>query len=257
MHLEDFIRQQRQQKDILLMSHTVLGYPSWEDNRKAVAALVQAGVELIELQFPFSEPIADGPILLAANHAAIQSGTSIHDCFQFAAEVTQQYPQTRFVIMTYVNILFKYGISDFVKTAVQSGIAGCIIPDLPPEQGEQYIQACREEQLATIFLVTPENSLERIQQIVHNTHGLIYCVTRKGVTGQQTQFSKLLQQYLYKVRSTTPLPMTVGFGIQSADDITDLIGHTDVATVGTHAVKYYTDHGASALKQFIQNLRDD
>ncbi|ESA35992.1 tryptophan synthase susbunit alpha [Leptolyngbya sp. Heron Island J] len=255
MHLDQFIHQQRQQKDILLMSHTVLGYPAWEDNRKAIAAMVQAGVELIELQFPFSEPIADGPILLAANHGAIQTGTSIQDCFHFAAEITQRYPQTRFVIMTYVNILFKYGIRNFVTTAAQSGIAGCIIPDLPPEQAAAYITICREQSLATIFLVTPENSLQRIQQIIDYTSGLIYCVARPGVTGQQTLFSTQLHQYLYRVHAMTSLPIAVGFGIQSADDVQDLIGSADIATVGTYAVQYYCEHGADALQRLMQGLR--
>ena len=257
MHLEQFIRQQRQQKDILLMSHTVLGYPSWDDNRSAISALVQAGVELIELQFPFSEPIADGPILLAANHAAIQSGVSTQECLEFAAEITQQYPQTSFVVMTYVNILFQYGIDAFVKTAAQAGIAGCIIPDLPSEQAQDYIKSCREQTLATIFLVTPENSQGRIQQILEHTRGLVYCVARAGVTGQRTQFSPRSHQYLDRVRSATPLPMAVGFGIQSTDDVRSLIGHADIAVVGSHAVKHYADYGAHALQQFIQGLRND
>jgi tryptophan synthase alpha chain len=255
MHLDQFIYQQRQHKDILLMSHTVLGYPCWDDNYKAVAALVEAGVELIELQFPFSEPIADGPILLAANHAAIQSGASIQDCFKFAAEITQQYPQTCFLIMTYVNILVKYGINDFVKTAAQSGVAGCIIPDLPPEEAGAYMTACQEQLLATIFLVTPKNSLQRIQQIVQNTNGLVYCVARKGVTGQRTQFAKLSDQYLRKVRSITSLPIAVGFGIQSPEDVQVLVGQADIAVVGTHAVKYAAERRFKELQQFMQSLR--
>ncbi|MEM7064474.1 MAG: tryptophan synthase subunit alpha [Cyanobacteria bacterium P01_B01_bin.77] len=257
MHLEQFIRQQRQQKDILLMSHTVLGYPSWDDNRRAIATLVQAGVELIELQFPFSEPIADGPILLAANHAAVQSGVSVQDCLNFAAEITQQYSQTRFVIMTYVNLLFQYGIGEFVKMAAQSRIAGCIIPDLPSEQAKNYIAMCHEQSLATIFLITPESSLERTQQILHDTRGLAYCVARKGVTGQPTRSSHLSHQYLDRVRAVTPLPMAVGFGIQSAAAVRTLIGYADVAVIGSHAVKHYADYGAHGLGQFIRGLRPD
>lgn len=257
MHLEQFIRQQRQQKDILLMSHTVLGYPSWDDNRSAIAALVQAGVELIELQFPFSEPIADGPILRAANHAAVRSGVSVQACFNFAAEITQQYPQTRFVLMTYVNILFQYGISKFVKMAAQSGMAGCIIPDLPSEQAKPYIDLCRDQSLATIFLITPENSLQRIQQILQHTSGLAYCVARKGVTGQKTQSANISHQYLDRVRSASPLPIAVGFGIQSAAAVRNLIDYADVAVIGSHAVKHYADCGAHALGQFIRGLRPD
>lgn len=257
MPIEQFIRQQRQQKDILLMSHTVLGYPSWDDNRRAIAALVQAGVELIELQFPFSEPIADGPILLAANHAAVRSGVSVQACFDFAAEITQQYPQTRFVVMTYINILFQYGICKFVEIAAQNGIAGCIIPDLPLEQAERYIAQCREQSLATIFLITPENSGQRIQQILQHTSGLAYCVARKGVTGQKTQSAQLSHQYLDRVRSASSLPVAVGFGIQSAASVRSLIGHADVAVIGSHAVKHYADCGAPGLDQFIRGLRPD
>ncbi|MEM1255051.1 MAG: tryptophan synthase subunit alpha [Cyanobacteria bacterium P01_H01_bin.21] len=255
MHLEHFIRQQRQDKDILLMSHTVLGYPSWDDNRAAIAALVRGGVELIELQFPFSEPIADGPILLAANHAAVQSDVSVRDCLSFAAEMTQTYPQTRFVIMTYINILFRYGIRDFVEAAALGGVAGCIIPDLPCEQAEHYIRVCRENALATIFLVTPNNSLERIQQILRHTSGLIYCVTRKGVTGHHTQLSNAAQQYLSQVQSVSQLPMAVGFGIQSVDDVSKLIGHADIAVIGSQAVKHYTNCGADSLECLIRELR--
>lgn len=255
MRLDTFIRHQRQHKDILLMSHTVLGYPSWEDNRKAIAALVDAGVELIELQFPFSEAIADGPFLLAANHAAIKVGVSTQDCLRFAAEITRQYPQTRFVIMTYVNILFRYGVDKFIEAAAQSGIAGCIIPDLPCESADRYIEVCQEQNLAAIFLVTPNNNLQRIHQIVQNASGMVYCVARKGVTGQQTQFSTMFNQYLSRVRSATALPVAVGFGIQSSDDVQGLIGQADIAVVGTHAVEHYVDYGANALHQFIRTLR--
>jgi tryptophan synthase alpha chain len=101
--LEQFIIEQRQQQEILLMSHTVLGYPSFQDNYCAIDALVKAGVELIELQFPFSEAIADGAILLNANQSAIQTGTTIKDCLCFTAEITKQYRQTQFIIMTYYN----------------------------------------------------------------------------------------------------------------------------------------------------------
>ena len=159
--------------------------------------------------------------------------------------------------MAYVNILFQYGIKDFIETAALGGIAGCIIPDLPVEQAEYYIQVCRGNTLATIFLVTPNNSLERMQQILSHTSGLTYCVTRKGVTGKHTQLSKILQQYLSQVRSVSQLPMAAGFGIQSANDISKLIGHTDIAVIGSQCVKHYTNHGAASLERFIRRLRSD
>jgi tryptophan synthase alpha chain len=253
--LEQFIVEQRQQKEILLMSHTVLGHPSFQDNCCAIDALVKAGVELIELQFPFSEAIADGSLLLNANHSAIQIGTTIKDCFCFAAEITQRYRQTRFIIMTYYNVVYQYGVEQFVQTAVDSGITGVIIPDLPLEEAKRYIEACNHQGIATIFLCTPNSSPERLQQITESTSGMIYCTARKGVTGNETQFLVQFDRYIESVRASFQLPIGVGFGIQSQAAISQLKGKVDIAVIGTQAVKLYVEQGASALEVFIRNLR--
>jgi tryptophan synthase alpha chain len=253
--LEQFITQQRQQQSLLLMSHAVLGYPSFQDNRILIDTLVQSGVQLIELQFPFSEPIADGPVLLGANQAAIQAGTTVDQCFRFAADVASAYQQTRFVLMTYCNILFKYGIQAFVETSARSGIAGLIVPDLPPQVATDYIQACRQSGLATIFLVTPTTRPERLQQIANVTTGMVYCVARKGVTGYHTHFSAEFDHYLQQIRAATTLPIAVGFGVQSKQDIAHLKEQADVAIVCTQAIKLYIEQGSSALKRFINDLQ--
>lgn len=254
--LQQFILEQRQQKDILLMSHTVLGYPSFQDNYCAIDALVKAGVELIELQFPFSEAIADGSLLLNANQSAIQAGTTIKDCLCFAAEITQQYRQTQFIIMTYYNVVYHDGVEQFVQTAANSGVTGVIIPDLPPEEAKPYIAACNHYGIATIFLCTPNNSPERLQQIAKYASGMIYCTARKGVTGHETQFSTQFDRYIESVRASVQLPIGVGFGIQSQAAIARLKGQVDIAIIGTQAVKLYVEQGASALEVFMQNLRN-
>ncbi|GAB4370818.1 MAG: tryptophan synthase subunit alpha [Elainellaceae cyanobacterium] len=253
--LEQFIVEQRRQQEILLMSHTVLGYPSFQDNYHAITAMVKAGVELIELQFPFSEAIADGSLLLNANQSAIQAGTTIKDCLCFAAEITQQYQQTQFIIMTYYNVVYQYGVEQFVQTAASSGIAGVIIPDLPPEKAKTYVAACNHHGIATIFLCTPNSSPERLQQIAKSTSGMIYCTARKGVTGQETRFSAQFDRYIESVRTAVPLPIGVGFGIQSQAAISRLKGQVDIAIIGTQAVKLYIEQGASALEAFMRNLR--
>ncbi|HEY9624610.1 MAG TPA: tryptophan synthase subunit alpha [Crinalium sp.] len=253
--LEQFIVEQRQQQDILLMSHTVLGYPSFQDNYCAIDAMVKGGVELIELQFPFSEAIADGSLLLNANHSAIQTGTTIKDCFCFAAEITQRYRQTRFIIMTYYNVVYHYGVEQFVQTAADSGIAGVIIPDLPLEEAKTYIEACNRQGIATIFLCTPNSSSKRLQQIAESTSGMIYCTARKGVTGHETHFSVQFDRYVESVRASVQLPIGVGFGIQSQAAISQLKGKVDIAIIGTQAVKLYVEQGAAALEVFIRNLR--
>lgn len=254
--LEKRIIELRKQKDILLMSHAVLGYPSFESNRTAIHTLVNAGVELIELQFPFSEPIADGPVLMKANQESAACGTTIDDCFNLTREFTKKYSKTLFLITTYYNILFKYGVKKFIKSAAKIGITGIIIPDLPPEEANEYIEVCKNNDIAVIFLVTPKNNHSRLQKIAKMATGMIYCVSRSGVTGHQTKFSEDFDSYINRVRKATDLPIGVGFGIQTKEDIEFLKGRSDVAVIGTQSVKLLIEKGAQTLGEYMRGLRN-
>lgn len=125
------LQEARASRDILLMTHLVMGYPSFETNREVIRQMVDNGVDVIELQIPFSEPVADGPMILKANQEAINSGVTVAQCLDFAAEMAREH-EIPFLFMTYYNILFKYGVDDFITRARDIGIQGCIIPDLPP-----------------------------------------------------------------------------------------------------------------------------
>ena len=253
--LEQRILELRQHKEILLMSHAVLGYPSFADNRAAVRTLVEAGIELIELQFPFSEPIADGPVLTQANQAAVACGVTIHDCFEFAGEVVKSHPKTLFIIMTYFNILLKQGVERFIEAAAAAGVVGVIAPDLPIEEAIEYMEVCRRHHVAAIYLVTPQSRAARLQQIAQASSGMVYCVARKGVTGAQTLFSEAFEPYLHRVRAATQLPIGVGFGVQNQRDIDYLKGKADIAIVCTEAIKVQIEQGLEPLSQFIKGLR--
>ncbi|MCB0339897.1 MAG: tryptophan synthase subunit alpha, partial [Bdellovibrionales bacterium] len=146
--LEKFIRHERERKEILLMAHLVLGYPSLESNFKTVAALVSAGVELIELQFPHSEPMADGPVIAQANQISLSRGISIDNCFRFAEEVTSKYPSTKFLAMTYLNIVFKRTFESFCKEAVSAGLSGLIVADLTIETSSDLETHCKNQGLS-------------------------------------------------------------------------------------------------------------
>ena len=253
--LEQSILELRQHKDILLMSHAVLGYPSFASNRAAIQTLVKAGVELIELQFPFSEPIADGPVLTTANQAAVACGVTIHECFEFAGEMIKRHPNTLFMIMTYFNIWLKYGVETFIEFAAAVGVVGLIAPDLPPEVAADYIEICRHHHIATIFLMTPHSRSARLQQIAQAASGMAYCVARKGVTGHQTLFSDEFTLYLQRARAATYLPIGVGFGVQTPQDIDYLKGKADIAIVCTQAIKVQIEHGLEPLGEFMKSLR--
>ncbi|MUG98450.1 tryptophan synthase subunit alpha [Scytonema sp. UIC 10036] len=255
--LEKRIVETRRQKDILLMSHVVIGYPSFDSNRVAINSLVNAGVELIELQFPFSEPIADGPVLIKANQEAVANGATVNDCFQFAREITKKHPRVLFLITTYYNILFKYGVKKFLKSASKIGIAGVIIPDLPPEEATEYVEICKNNDIAAIFLLTPKTRYSRVQQIAGMASGMVYCVARAGVTGDRTNFSEDFDSYIQRVREATSLPIGVGFGIQTKEDIEYLKGRVDIAVIGTQAVKLLVEKGAQSLGEYMRGLRSE
>ncbi|MBU0483091.1 MAG: tryptophan synthase subunit alpha [Proteobacteria bacterium] len=254
MQLTDYIRKRREKKNILLMTHLVLGYPSFEVNRQVIRQMVENGVDLIELQIPFSEPMADGPMILKANQESIEAGTTVKDCLEFAAEVTAAY-DIPFLFMTYYNILFKYGVEDFFKKAVAIGIKGFIVPDLPPEEGAGFLQLAGKYEIAPILIYAPTSTDERMRELAGHARGFIYCVARRGVTGKQTDFDKDFNLYMSRCRQATNLPLAVGFGISNKEDVDFLTGQADIAVIGTRTIRLIDEHGAAAVGPFIAGLK--
>ncbi|MGB1258388.1 MAG: tryptophan synthase subunit alpha [Thiolinea sp.] len=251
--LEHYIRQQREQKELLLMTHIVLGYPSYDDSMRVVESMVEAGVDLMELQIPFSEPMADGPVILHANSEALKAGATVDGCLEMAEKITAQF-DIPFLFMTYYNILFSQGIQPFVENMKRIGIQGAIIPDLPPEEGREYISAMRENALAPIHIFTPNSSAERMQTIAENTEGFVYTVARKGVTGKETTFSDELGGYLAQCRDATDLPLALGFGVKSKADFDFIRGKADIAIIGSETIKVMEQGGVEAVKPFIDEI---
>ncbi len=252
--LEHYLKQQRQTKEILLMTHIVLGYPSWEDSLAIVDAMVAGGVDLMELQIPFSEPIADGPVILRANQEALQRGATVERCLAFGREVARRHP-IPFVYMTYYNILYRYGVARFVDNMADSGLQGAIVPDLPPEEGSDYIEAMRRKAMHPIFIYSPTTNDERMHYLGGFARGFVYCVARKGVTGMDTRFSDDLGCYLDRCRAATSLPLALGFGVKEKADVDFLKGKVDIAVIGTQTIRLVETQGVAAVEGFIRGLR--
>lgn len=252
--LETYIRERRQEQPILLMTHIVLGYPSFEASLRIIDAMVEAGVELIELQIPFSEPMADGPVILRANQDALAAGATVGRCFEFAQEVTRRYP-IPFLFMTYFNLLHRPGVQRFARNMVDAGVRGAIVPDLPPEEGADYLAAMEEAGLAPIFIFSPNTPLARMQSLAQHARGFVYCVARKGVTGARTEFSVELDTYLARCRQATALPLALGFGVQDRRDVEFLTGKADIAVVGSQTIRVVDERGVDAVGPFIAGLR--
>lgn len=254
MQLEQQLRDRREKKDILLMTHIVLGYPSFDINREVIRQMVENGVDCIEMQIPFSEPMADGPVIVRANQEALRNGTKVADCMAFAAEMAASH-DIPFLFMTYYNIIFKYGEKAFFAKAKACGIKGFIVPDLPPEEGESFLQLAAEYEIAPILIFAPTSTDERMRVLASHGQGFIYCVARRGVTGVKSVIGQEVVEYLRRCREATSLPLAVGFGIQDRDDVSALIGKADMAVIGSQTIRLVDEKGAGAVGPFIAGLR--
>jgi len=254
MQLEQILRQRKEEKDILLMTHIVLGYPSFEANREIIRQMVENGVDCIEMQIPFSEPMADGPVILKANQDSLANGTTVSQCLAFGAEMTATH-DIPFLFMTYYNILFKHGEEQFFAEAKKANIKGLIIPDLPPEMGTQFFRLAQATGIAPILIYAPTSTPERMATLDSFGQGFIYCVARRGVTGKKSSLDSDFTSYLDRCRKSTRLPIAVGFGIQNRDDIETLKGCADIAVIGSQTIRLVDEHGPEAVGPFIRGLR--
>jgi tryptophan synthase alpha chain len=252
--LESIIRERMEKKSILLMAHIVLGYPTMETSLQTVEAMVDAGVDLMELQIPFSEPIADGPVILRANHVALENGTTVSACLDAAAEAASSFP-IPFLIMSYYNVLFRYGVDHFVPNLAERGLRGAIVPDLPPEEGGAYFEAMHRSGLAPVSIFAPTTTDERMAHLTRFGRGFVYCVARKGVTGSHTDFSEDLAAYLHRCRKATTLPLAVGFGVAGKKDVDFLKGRAEIAVIGTQSLRVMEAEGITGVKTLLKGLR--
>jgi tryptophan synthase alpha chain len=251
--LESYLKKRLEEKEILLMTHIVLGYPTFDDSLRIIEKMVKAGVDLMELQIPFSEPIADGPVILHANQRSLAAGATVKKCFEFAQKVAQSF-DIPFLFMSYYNILFKYGVNSFAAKVKEIGLKGAIVPDLPPEEGKEYLKAMEDNSLAPIFIFSPTTPEERMRYLSSFGKGFIYCVARKGVTGKETEFSGQLDKYLAQCRTATDLPIALGFGVKDKKDIDFLKGKADIAVIGSQTIRLMDQKGVDAVEDFIKSL---
>jgi len=238
-----------------LMTHVVAGYPNLMDTKKLVLAMAKAGADFVEIQIPFSDPIADGPVILSANQKALDQKIKVADSFKLMRELSAQLPETPLLFMTYFNLLFHHGVEKFCHEATLAGASGFIVPDLPVEEAGEYLTACKKYHLAPIFVAAPNTTNARLKKIAEVAQGFLYVTARTGVTGVKTELSKELKNCLKNIKSIIKLPLAVGFGIQSADQIQALRGYADIAVVGSAALRILDQEGITGVGRFVEGLK--
>ena len=255
--MEEKINSGVESKGIALMTHLVVGYPSIEMNKKLLAEMDSAGVELVEFQFPFSEPVADGPLFAMANQHSIDSGTTIDQCFELVKWATEKF-SFKILMMGYYNTVFKRGEQKFIDQLVEAGGVGVIVPDIPLEESVEFRSICDKSNVEFIHLITPSTSDVRLSTLateINKGQSFTYVVARKGTTGKATDFSSEMDDYLAKIKTDVKKPVGVGFGIASRDDVQFLAGKADMAIIGSKVLKIVEEEGVEKVGPFLSSLR--
>jgi tryptophan synthase alpha chain len=196
------------------------GYPSLAQSEVLLAAIAAGGADIIEVGVPFSDPLADGTTIQAASQKALDSGTTLQDCFELARAARQTHGiDLPLILMGYANPFYQYGIERLAQTATEVGVDGFIIPDLPSDESAEFAEPLRRYGRDLIFLVAPTTTERRLRETTAQASGFVYCVSLTGVTGARSVLSEDLPAYIGRVRATTDLPLAIGFGISTPEQV--------------------------------------
>ena len=217
------------------IGYITAGDPTIKKTKELVIAMEKGGCDIVELGIPYSDPVADGPVIQAAAQRALDNGTTVDKIFEEVEKIRKD-SQIPLVFLVYYNTIYSRGVENFVKECSKNGVDGLIIPDLPVEEREEILPYIKKYNVDLIPLVAP-NSEERIPKIIENGGGFVYCISSFGVTGTREEFDSSIGNYLEKVRKSSHLPLAVGFGISTREDVETFEKLADGVIVGSALVK--------------------
>ncbi len=230
--------------DLKLVAYMMAGHPTKKRSLEVGKKLATSGIAALEIGIPFSDPLADGPVIQHAGQTALEHGMTVGASLELAAAVARE--GIPIVLMTYINPILSHDPRRFAAEAAQAGVAGVIVPDLPIEESEPVAGWLRSASLDTVFMVSPTTSKERMAAICERSSGFVYCVTVTGITGARSELPEGMKDLLGEVRKHTSLPVAAGFGISRPEHMKALRGSADAAVVGS-AIVAEIDRGGDAL----------
>lgn len=236
-----------------LVTFITAGDPDLATTATMLPLLAEAGADIIELGIPFSDPMADGPTIQRASERALAGGATLEDILALVRKVREQI-SVPIVLMGYSNPVYAYGWQRFAKDAVEAGVDGLLLVDLPPEESAELLSAAKTSGLEIIFLLTPTSDTERIRRVSRCGSGFLYYVTVTGVTGTRTLVSTSLESELKKVRATIKLPVVAGFGISTPEQAAEVAAAADGVVVGSAIVKLFEQHQGNQLQTKVSRL---
>jgi tryptophan synthase alpha chain len=219
-----------------LMPYLPLGYPTIEVSQHLIRVVAEAGADVIELGIPFSDPLADGPVIQHATQVALQNGMTVAHCLEMVRAARANGVKIPLVLMGYYNPLLRFGVERFAQEACDAGVDGVIVPDLPPEEAAELGRACEANGLDLVFLAAPTSTEARLSKIAHATRGFLYMVSLRGVTGAREALPRELGEFVQRARAVTDKPLCVGFGISSGENARRVAEIADGVIVGSALV---------------------
>ncbi|GAB4550961.1 MAG: tryptophan synthase subunit alpha [Anaerolineae bacterium] len=251
---ETFQRSKREGRASFMPFFTV-GYPDYATSIDALEMLANTGADALEVGMPFSDPLADGPVIQSASQVALNNGTRIHDCIEAVRELRKRGVSIPLVMMGYINPLLAYGIERFVSDAAEAGASAFIIPDLPLEEVTELTDHCDKHGLGYIPLLAPNSPPNRVEQAAAAARGFIYLVSVMGVTGARESLPEYLANYVGRIRMHTQKPLVVGFGVSKAEHANQIAHHADGVVVASALLREMDRAGLEAVRALAASLR--
>jgi tryptophan synthase alpha chain len=242
-----------------LVVYLTIGDPDLATSKKIALAAIDAGADVLELGVPFSDPLADGPVIQRASERAVRNGTRMKDVLALAASLRKQRPSVGLVIFSYLNPILRMGIESFAAAAEKAGVDAVLVTDLIVEESQEYRAALNKHHLQPIFLAAPTSPDSRLARIAELSEGFIYAISRVGITGTQQQVAGDARELVTRLRRHTRLPIALGFGISNPSHVAVVAEYADAAVVGRAIVALIEqsgpDRAPAAIAKFIAELR--
>ena len=239
-----------------LVAYVTCGDPDLHTTREVALTAIKAGAEVLELGVPFSDPVADGPVIQRASERALRNHVSLEDVLKLAEEIRRE-SDAGLIVFTYLNPIMRMGMEKFAAAAAHAGVDGALVTDLPVEEADEYLKHMRNRDLVTVFLAAPTSTDDRLKRICEASTGFVYAVSRTGVTGARRDLAEDAEKLVRRLRKFTKLPIAVGFGISGPEHFAAVGRFADAAAVGTaivHTIEQNPGKEAQAVAELIKAL---
>ena len=242
-----------------LVIYFTAGDPDLATTRDMAIAAIDNGADVIELGVPFSDPLADGPVIQRASERAVARGTRLSEVLEICKQIREARKDAGIILFSYLNPVVRFGMEAFAKAAKEAGADGVLLTDMIVEEAEEYLRVIRANDLAPVFLAAPTSPDARLKAIAENSRGFVYAISRVGITGTQTELAIDARGLVERIRKFTKLPIALGFGVSTAEHVQQVCEFADAAVVGSAIValieKTPAAKAAQAVGAFVRNLK--